>query len=221
MLMEDERRDIVQYCRRLVADGLTIGTAGNISIRTGRLVAITPGHVAYEDMVSTAICVVDLDGTLLTHGFAPSSELPMHLAVYGHSRAAAVVHTHSQFATVLSASVSELPAVHYAVATLGGPIRVAEYATFGSKELARNVVRALSGRSAAILKNHGTVTYGDSLDEAYDRAVTLEWVSEIYYRAKLLGEPSLVPLKEIDHVLEEMQTRGYVGQSEQRNDPTV
>lgn len=209
MLLEDERHEIVQYCRHFQADGLTAGTAGNISIRRGDQVAITPGHVGYEAMDPTSICVVDLEGHLLTQQHVPSSELPMHLTVYRHTNAGAIVHTHSMFATVLSATVSELPAVHYAIATLGGPVRVADYATFGSKDLARNVLRSLSGRSAAILKNHGTVTYGDTLEEAYDRAMTLEWVSQVYYRARLLGEPSIVALSEIDHVYDEMVARGY------------
>jgi len=214
MLLEDERYEIMQYCHSFQADGLTTGTSGNISIRHGNLLAITPGHVNYDAIEPTSICVVDLEGTLLTKGAErPSSELPMHLAVYGHTNAGAVVHTHSMFATVLSASISQLPPVHYAVATLGGPIRVADYATFGSRELAISVVKALSGRSAAILKNHGTVTYGDSLEEAYERAITLEWVSQVYYRARLLGEPSILPLDEIDHVFKEMVSRGYVGSS--------
>jgi L-fuculose-phosphate aldolase len=121
-----------------------------------------------------------------------------------------VVHTHPLYASTLSAVVDELPPVHYMVALLGGPVRVAPYATYGSPELAENSVRAMEGRFGAILQNHGATTYGDSLAKAYTRSVYLEWVCQMYYQARLLGEPNLLQLDEIARVAEKL---GSYGQS--------
>ena len=126
----------------------------------------------------------------------------MHLTIYRHTKALAVVHTHSPFATAVSTVLDELPPVHYALAGLGGPIRVAPYATFGSGDLARNMIAALEGRSAALLQNHGTIAYGRDLAQAYLRAQTLEWVAEVYWRAKTLGEPRILPVEELERVRE-------------------
>src|SRR5262249_26086846 len=134
-----------------------------------------------------AICVVDVDGRAVESELPPSSELPLHLAVYRHGAASAIVHTHSPYATALSAVLDELPPVHYLLAELGGPVRVARYATFGTDELARNVVDALQGRQAALIESHGAITLGGSVARAYGRSVTLEWLAALYYRARLLG----------------------------------
>jgi L-fuculose-phosphate aldolase len=133
----------------------------------------------------------------------------MHLAVYRTSQASAVVHTHSPYATVLSTVVDELPPVHYVIAGLGGRVRVAPYSTFGTEELAASMARGLEGRAAVILQNHGTITHGRTLTQAYDRAVTLEWLSATYWRAKLFGDPHLLPDEEIDRVREAARTKGY------------
>jgi len=101
--------------------------------------------------------------------------------------------------------VDELPAIHYSIADLGGPVRVAQYATFGTADLAKTVREALAGRSAVILGNHGTLTIGDTLEEAYSRSVLLEWLSALYYRARLLGEPRILPLDEIERVRERLR----------------
>jgi len=129
----------------------------------------------------------------------------MHLAVYDAAPAAcAVVHTHAPFSTALSTVVEELPALHYLIADLGGPVRVAPYATFGSEALAENVARALDGRTAALLGNHGTIAYGRTLEQAYSRTVLLEWLSALYLRSSLLGEPRLLPATEIDRVAQRL-----------------
>ena len=135
----------------------------------------------------------------------PSSELPMHLAVYRATDAAAIVHTHAPYATALATVVDELPAIHYMIAELGGPVRVAPYATFGTGELASSVMDALRGRSAVILGSHGTLTFGDSLEHAYSRSVLLEWLATLYYRAALLGEPRLIPTEEIERVADRLR----------------
>ena len=102
--------------------------------------------------------------------------------------------------TSLSVLLDEVPPVHYMIALLGGPVRVAPYARFGSAELAENSVRAMEGRYGALMQNHGATTYGDSLAKAYSRSIYLEWVCRLYHQARLLGEPNLLPREEIEGV---------------------
>jgi L-fuculose-phosphate aldolase len=192
MLLARERELIAEFGRRMTADRLVVGTSGNLSIRSGDLIAVTPTGHAYDTLTPELVCVHRLDGSAVEGELAPTSELPIHQLVYGHSDAAAVVHTHSTAATVVSTVVEELPTIHYILAVMGGPIRVAPYATFGSQELAANVLAAIEGRSGVLLANHGAVTYGPTIQVAYDRALYLEWVAEVWLRAHALA-PAFTP----------------------------
>jgi L-fuculose-phosphate aldolase len=192
MLLARERELITEFGRRMTADRLVVGTSGNLSIRSGDLIAVTPTGHAYDTLTPELVCVHRLDGSAVEGELAPTSELPIHQLVYRHSDAAAVVHTHSTAATVVSTVVEELPTIHYILAVMGGPIRVAPYATFGSQELAANVLAAIEGRSGVLLANHGAVTYGPTIQVAYDRALYLEWVAEVWLRAHALG-PAFTP----------------------------
>jgi len=203
MLLEREREEIVRVCRKLAAAGLVVGTAGNVSVRAGDLVAVTPSGVDYADLSAAHVGVHRLDGTPVEAPLTPTSELPLHLAVhgaYGGSATAAVVHTHSVAATATSTLADELPSVHYYVAMFGGAVRVAPYATYGTDDLARNVVDALRGRTACLMGSHGAVTIGPDLKTAYDRSVYLEWVCDVYLRAAAAGQPRLLPPSEIETV---------------------
>jgi L-fuculose-phosphate aldolase len=133
----------------------------------------------------------------------------MHLAIYAATGAAAVVHTHSPEVIALSAARPELPAIHYAITGLGGPVRVAPYARFGSAALAAAAVEALDGRSAVILRNHGAVTCGRDLAQAYDRALLLEWLARTYRLALCYGEPATLSAAELDEVTAEIRRRRY------------
>lgn len=216
MVLGPERRTVVQYAKRLRPDGLVVLTAGNISVRSGDLVAITPGSFDYDRLTPERICVVHLDGAVAEGRLAPSSELPMHLAVYRAApEARAVVHTHAPYASALSTVVDELPALHYLIAQLGGPVRVAPYATFGSEELAESVANALEERTAALLRNHGTIAFGETLEEAYSRTVLLEWLSALYLRSSVLGEPRLLAAEEIDLVAGKLIRQGAPADSSQ------
>ena len=192
MLLTSERRLIAEHGRRMTSDRLVVGTSGNLSIRTGDLVAVTPTGHAYETLTPELVCVHRLDGSAVEAELAPTSELPIHQLIYRHTDAAAVVHTHSTAATVVSTLVDELPTIHYILAVMGGPIRVAPYARFGSPELADNVLGAIEGRSGVLLANHGAVTYGPTIEAAYDRALYLEWVAEVWLRAHALA-PAFTP----------------------------
>ncbi|HXP14830.1 MAG TPA: class II aldolase/adducin family protein, partial [Actinomycetes bacterium] len=180
MLLARERELIAEFGRRMTGDRLVVGTSGNLSIRDGDLLAVTPTGHAYDTLTPDLVCVQRLDGSAVEGRLAPTSELPIHQLIYGHTDAAAVVHTHSTAATVVSTVVEELPTIHYILAVMGGPIRVAPYATFGSEELAGNVLAAIQDRSGVLLANHGAVTYGPTIQVAYDRALYLEWVAEVW-----------------------------------------
>ncbi|MDX3531199.1 class II aldolase/adducin family protein [Streptomyces sp. ID05-39B] len=174
---------LVATARRTVADRLVVGTSGNVSVRVGDLVLVTPSGVPYDRLTPADVTGVDLDGRQVLGTLTPTSELPMHLAVHRTTDARAVVHTHAVHATAVSTLVTELPPVHYMTGALGGPVRVAPYATYGTEELARNLLDALTGRTACLLQNHGTLTYGATLDQAYDRTAQLEWMCHLWLTA--------------------------------------
>ncbi len=211
--LQAARAQLVSYSARLLDDGLAVGSAGNISVRSGDLVSITPSGISYAEMRPEDICLVTLDGTQLPDSAAgqetPSSETPMHLAIYAATSAAAVVHTHSPEVIALSAARPELPAIHYAITGLGGPVRVAPYVRFGSAGLAAAAVDALDGRSAVILRNHGAVCYGRNLAQAYDRALLLEWLARTYRLALCYGEPAILSAAELEEVAAESRRRRY------------
>ena len=219
MLLEREREEIVRACRKLSAAGLVVGTAGNVSVLAGDLVAVTPSGVDYAELAARDVGVHRLDGTPVEAPLAPTSELPLHLAVYGaYARTgagpdagpgtAAIVHTHSVAATAVATLADELPPIHYYVAMFGGTVRVAPYATYGTDELASNAVQALRGRTACLLGSHGAVTTGQDLKTAYDRSVYLEWVCDVYLRAAAAGTPRLLPPGEIEAVAAKLASYG-------------
>lgn len=192
--------ELVDRSRRLVAEGLCVGTSGNLSVRVREGVLATPSGLDPQVMTPGDIVLVGTGGRVLAGDRRPTSELAMHLTVYEHADAAAVIHTHSPFATALATTCEELPAIHYLVAQLGGPVRVAPYALFGSKQLAANLAAVMAGRSAALLQNHGAVTWGRNLAEAHERAVLLEWLCALYWRAVQMGTPRVLDARELDAV---------------------
>ncbi|KOG33897.1 class II aldolase/adducin family protein [Streptomyces resistomycificus] len=200
---------LVATARRTVADGLVVGTSGNVSVRVEDTVLVTPSGVPYDRLAPDDVTGVDLDGRQVLGTLVPTSELPMHLAVYRATDAGAVVHTHAVHATAVSTLVPELPAIHYVTGTLGGPVRVAPYATYGTDELAENMLRALAGRSACLLQNHGTLTYGGTLDQAYDRTAQLEWMCRLWLTASSVPGLSPTLLSQAQLAEAEERLRGY------------
>jgi len=141
---------------------------------------------------------------------APTSELDLHLGVYRRYDAGAVVHTHAPMATALSCVLDgELPCVHYQMLLLGGAVRVAPYATFGTPELAESVLDALDGRTAALMANHGAITHAADLDGAVDLSLLLEWACTVYWRAATLGAPRTLDEDQRQAVVEAAIGRGY------------
>ncbi|MEU6475900.1 class II aldolase/adducin family protein [Streptomyces sp. NPDC047017] len=201
--------ELVATARRTVADGLVVGTSGNVSVRVGDTVLVTPSGVPYDRLTPDDVTGVALDGRQVLGTLVPTSELPMHLAIHRTTDARAVVHTHAVHATAVSTLVTELPLVHYMAGALGGPVRVAPYATYGTEELAGNMLRALAGRSGCLLRNHGTVTHGATLDQAYDRTAQLEWMCRLWLTASSVPglTPSLLTAEQLAQAQERL--RGY------------
>ncbi|GAB7107495.1 class II aldolase/adducin family protein [Streptomyces phaeofaciens JCM 4814] len=200
---------LVATARRTVFDGLVVGTSGNVSVRVGDTVLVTPSGVPYDRLGPDDITGVDLTGRQVLGTLVPTSELPMHLAVHATTDALAVVHTHAVHATAVSTLVDELPSVHYMTGALGGPVRVAPYAPYGTQELAENMLRALAGRTGCLLRNHGTLTYGTTLDQAYDRTAQLEWMCSLWLKASSVPgrNPTLLTEEQIADAGERL--RGY------------
>jgi L-fuculose-phosphate aldolase len=203
------REAIVTTCLELSRAGLVVGTAGNVSVREGELVAVTPTGVRYARLTPDLVGVHRLDGAPVEAPLAPTSELPLHLAVYAaRPEVRAIVHTHSPAATALSALVDEVPAVHYYTELFGGPVRVAPYATYGTEELARNVVEALRDRTGCLMGNHGAVAVGADLEAAHEKAGYLEWLCDVYLRAASAGTPHLLSPAQLAAVAAKLARRG-------------
>ena len=206
------RADLVRYGRRMAADRLVTGSAGNLSIRAGEAIVMTPSGMSYDEITARSITVLDPAGAVLSGTGRRSSEWPMHRLIYERTGAGAVVHTHSPFAVAVSAVCDAIPAVHYAILALGGPdVRVAPYATFGSGGLAASVAAALDGRHGALLGNHGAVACGATIAQAYDRALLLEWLAEVYWRARVAGTPRILTAAELDAVAQAGREHNYPG----------
>jgi L-fuculose-phosphate aldolase len=208
-MLEAEREEVAAASRRLAAEGLVIGTAGNLSARHGDHVAITPTGAALERLEPEQVSVLDLEGGVVAGELEPTSELELHFGVYRRYEAGAVVHTHAPMATALSCVLDELPCVHYSMLLLGGSVAVAPYATFGTPELAESVLDALEGHTAALMANHGAIAYGAGMDGAVEAALLLEWACTVYWRATALGTPRVLDEEEQKAVIAAAAERGY------------
>jgi L-fuculose-phosphate aldolase len=198
---------LLAACRALAAAGLVPGTSGNVSVRDGDLVRLTPSGVALADVTDADVAVVDLAGTVRRG--SPTSELELHLEIYRRFHAGAVVHTHAPRSTAVGCVLDEVPVIHYQLLAMGGAIRVAPFAPFGTPELAAGVATALTDRRAALLANHGAVTYGATLADAVERAVVLEWVCGVYLDAARAGTPRVLDEAQLAAVTESAKRHGY------------
>lgn len=211
MLLEKEREDIVEYCKKMLSTGLTKGTGGNISIynREKGLMAISPSGLEYEKMQPEDVVVLDLEKNIVEGTHKPSSEFDMHSIFYrNRDDISAVIHTHSRYAKTLSSLRWSLPAVSYLVAYAGYDVRCAEYASFGTKELAENAFKAMDNRKAVLLANHGLLAGAADIKNAFNIAEEIEFCAEVYYRAKSIGEPVILNEKEMEKMIEKFETYG-------------
>lgn len=207
------RREIIRAAKSFNPTGLSTGTSGNLSARTGRGFLLTPTGVDYQDLVPETLVELDLDGKRISGSLNPSSEWQLHREIYQQRpEIDAVVHTHSTYATALACNRMAIPAFHYHVARAGGDsIRCADYATFGSRMLAENALRALEGRTACLLANHGQLALGISVAAALYLAREVEELARQYCIARQVGEPVLLNESEMQINLDKFRTYGKQG----------
>lgn len=193
----EAREALVDAGRRLAARGLVTGTSGNLSVRVGDRVIATPSGSALDALHAGGLSVITMSGAPVS-GPPATSEVPLHLAIYSATNAGAIAHTHAVASTAVSCTCEEMPALHYNVLQLGGAPRTARYATFGSEQLGANVVEVLlTGRSVALMQNHGSVSMGSTLAEACGRLELLEWLCELHLGAHRLGNPRALSAAEL------------------------
>lgn len=207
----DKRQSIIDACLRMNALGINQGTSGNISIRHGDGLLITPTSTPYETMRPEQIVQLGFDGS---HDPTqrPSSEWRFHRDILkARPDVEAVVHAHPTYCTALAIMGMEIPPVHYMVACAGGDtIRCAPYATFGTQALSDHAVRALEGRLACLLAHHGMIAVGPSLSKAMWLAVEVETLARQYHASLQIGKPPLLSKEEIEKVRIRMAGYGHV-----------
>ena len=211
MLLQKERETIVEYGQKLIKANLTTGSGGNLSLynRKEGLVALSPSGLEYFDMKPEDVVVMTVEGEIVDGDLIPSSEKSFHLALLKHRQdITAVVHTHQVFATTIACMNWELPAVHYLVGFSGNKVPLAKYATFGSKQLADNILSAIGSYNACLLANHGLVTIGNNMATAFAAAEEIELVSRIYFQTRSMGQPVILDDAEMEIIAEKFKTYG-------------
>lgn len=210
----EEKKELVEYGKKMSAEGLSSGTSGNLSIylKEEGVVLITPSGIGYFDTTPEDIVVMDLEGNIIEGTRKPSSEWHLHTLFYKNKpEARAVVHTHSKFCTTLSTLRMPIKAVHYVIADAGtNEVPCAPYRRYGTEELAKVAVESAKDSNAVLLANHGIVVCGKNLKSAYGLAKGMEYVAEIQVTAMSVGEPVVLSKEEMDEVLEGFKTYGQV-----------
>lgn len=209
-MLEKEKLQLIEYGNKLFDTHLTKGTGGNLSVcdRNLGLVAITPSGISFHEIQPEDIVVLDLDGKVVEGKRVPSSEWEMHLNLYRTRDFNAVIHAHTMWSTVLACLRQELPPTHYMIAVAGKTVRVADYATYGTHELAMNAAKAMEGNRAVILANHGILAGAQDLLNAFNIIDEIEYCAEIYCKARAMGKPVVLPESEMDLMLEKFKTYG-------------
>lgn len=211
MRMEKERSFLIEYGKKLVEQGLTKGTGGNLSMfdRESSLMAITPSGIDFFQIKPEDIVLMDLDGHVVEGDRTPSSEWEMHLLEYKNRQDLdAVIHAHTVWAAVMACLRWPLPAAHYMIAVAGKDVRCAEYASYGTHELAVHALQGMADRKAVFLANHGILTGGASIQEAFNVLVQVEYCCEVYLKAKEVGEPVILPDEEMARMEQKFKTYG-------------
>ena len=208
-MTEALRQEIIANGLKMNSSGLNQGTSGNLSVRHGDGLLITPSGVPYEELATRDIVFMKMDGSW-QHHYRPSSEWRFHLDILkAKPEVNAVVHAHPIYCTALAIRRMEIPALHYMIGIGGGnSIRCADYATYGTPELSRNALRALDGRTTCLLANHGLIATGPSLAKAMWLAIEVEALAKQYVLTLQLGGPVCLPDDEIERVIEKFKDYG-------------
>ena len=202
------QKEVIEFAKKLNSTNLSPLRSGNISVRTTQNgkdgFYITPSGIKYQTLKEGDIVFVSSNGEYNKEGLQPSSEWKFHKDIYlKKSEAKAIVHAHSPHATAVSSHGKPIPPFHYMVALAGGDdIKCAEYATFGTEELSKNVIKALENRSACLMSNHGQVAFGKNLEDAFELAQEIENICHQYTIALKLGQPKILSFEEMKKVLD-------------------
>lgn len=210
------RKEIIRFGRKLVERRLTVGTGGNLSffVRDRDIVLVTPSGIDYFDMDPGDIVMTSPEGNIINSYRNPTTELDLHLALYSlRPDVNAVIHSHSIFATTLASLGWEIPAFSYLVALIGDRVPLAPYDTFGSKGLAEKVSSAIGAYKGILMENHGQISVGKDLTSAFSVAETIEFLSELYWRSRCVGMPTLLEEEEIKRVMEKFSNYGQPGKT--------
>jgi L-fuculose-phosphate aldolase len=205
------REEMVAYGLKLTPSGLSQGTSGNLSIRFEAGFLVTPSGMPYGEITPEDVVFVDMDGRY-DHPRRPSSEWRFHRDIYAaRPDVGAVVHAHPPYSTALAICRTDIPAIHYMIAVSGGDsIRCCDYYTYGTQELSDAVVRALEGRMACLMANHGMIATGSNMEQAMWRAVEVETLARQYTLALQIGKPVLLTDTEVDQSLEKFGNYGLM-----------
>ncbi|MDC0460878.1 class II aldolase/adducin family protein [Candidatus Pelagibacter sp.] len=195
--------EIIKYSKMLNSKKLSALRSGNISVRYKNGFYITPSGKKYSSLKNKDIVFVTLKGVFDKKKGIPSSEWKFHQDIYRNKKdAKAIVHAHSTNATAISTHKKDIPAFHYMVAMAGGHnIKCAKYATYGTRQLSKNILKALNGRKACLIANHGQIAFDVNLSKAFELAEEVENISLQYITAQKLGKPKILSSNEMNRVL--------------------
>ena len=205
--MSKLKAEVIKYSKKLNTTNLSALRSGNISVRTKENGVdgfyITPSGRKYSSLKTNDIVFVSLKGAFDKKKGKPSSEWRFHQDIYVNKKdAKAIVHAHSTCATAVSTHQKNIPAFHYMVAVAGGEdIKCSKYATFGTKNLSKNIVKSLKNRTACLIANHGQVAFGNNLEKAFELAQEIENICHQYINALRIGIPKILSSKEMKIVL--------------------
>ena len=201
--MSKIKTEIIKYSKILNSRKLSALRSGNISVRYKNGFLITPSGKKYSSLKNKDIVFVSLEGKFDKKKGIPSSEWQFHQDIYKNKKEAnAIVHTHSTNATAISTHKRGIPPFHYMVAMAGGhDIKCAKYATYGTRKLSKNILKALKGRKACLISNHGQIVFEENLPKAFELAEEVENISLQYITSLKLGKPKILSLNEMKKVL--------------------
>lgn len=199
-MLKKAKKEIIKYGRLLVEGNLVAGSWGNISVRVGELIVITPSGSNYRTLQPKDLVILDLDGNVVQGKRQPSSELACHLAVYhAYEDTQAVIHTHSVYASVCATTRQPIPAIIEDMAQIiGSCAPVAEYALLGTQQLADNCIQAMQQNSAVLMANHGVLTRGHNLQEAFIAAEIVEKTAKVYILSQQIGTPTVLVEQDVE-----------------------
>lgn len=213
MQLIEERKKLITYGKKLIQDNYTLGTGGNLSIfdRQKKLMLITPSGIPFQEISEADLVLMTLEGTVVEGDKKPSSEWFMHKIFYEkRTDLNSLIHAHTIYSTVLAELRWTLPATHYMIAVAGPDVRCAKYASYGTKELAENAYAAMEDRKAVLLANHGVLVGHKDIENAYNVLEEVEYCSNIYYRAKSIGEPVVLDDTEMLRMATKFETYGQI-----------